>query len=320
MAGKWMLYRDPPDHTRLRSLVNKAFTARAVQRLQPRIEALATELLDDMERHGSMDVITDFAFPLALNGIAELLGARAEDKPRFREWSNSLSAAIDQNRTPGVYEKADQSTVALGLYFREILHQRRRQPQDDLISGLIAAEQSGGHLSEEEIIATCILLLGAGQETTVDLIGNSMLALLRHPEQLELLRSDPSLAPRAVEELLRYDSPIQMTARIVHEDVAIAGQQMRRGDRVTMVLGSANRDPDVFVEPDRLDFSRGDKAHLSFGLGIHFCLGAPLARANGQIAINALLRRFPALRLENPEPEWRDGVVFHGLKALVVSL
>lgn len=319
MAGKWMLYRDPPDHTRLRSLVNKAFLPRVVQDLRPRLQVLADGLLDEVQRDGSMDLIADYAFSLPLIGIGALLGVRTEDQARFRQWSNSLSAAIDQNRTPGVYEQASQATVALSAYFREILAERRLRPQDDLMSGLIAAEEQGGHLSEDEVVATCILLLGAGQETTVDLIGNSVLALLRHPEQLELLKAHPALLPLAVEELLRYDSPVQMTARVAQQDVEIGGRLIQAGAKITLVLGSANRDPEVFPDPDRLDLTRHAKPHLCFGLGIHFCLGARLAHLSGQIAISTLLRRCPNLRLESQVAEWRDGPVFRGLKQLPVS-
>lgn len=319
MAGQWMLYRDPPNHTRLRALVNKAFTPATVERLRPRIAAHAEQLLNDVEADGRMDLIGDFAFPLPLIGLGEMLGVRAEDLRQFREWSNALSAAIDQNRTPGVYEQASQATLALSAYFQEILKERRRCPQDDLMSRLIAAEEQSGHLSEDEIIATCILLLGAGQETTVDLIGNSVLALLHHPAQWEILRSQPSLIPSAVEELLRYDSPVQMTARVALEDVEIGGYLIRRGAKVTMVLASANHDPAVFPDPHRLDITRNAKSHLGFGAGIHYCLGGSLARMSGRIALSTLLRRFPNLRVETKSPEWREGPVFRGLKRLPVS-
>jgi cytochrome P450 len=319
MAGKWMLYRDPPNHTRLRSLVSKAFTPATVERLRLRIAAHAEQLLDVVEANGTMDLIGDFAFPLPLFGLGEMLGVRAHDLRQFRDWSNALSAGIDQNRTPEVYEQASQATLALSAYFQEILDERRRYPQDDLMSRLIAAEEQDGHLSEDEIIATCILLLGAGQETTVDLIGNSVLALLRHPQQLELLKNHPTLIAPAVEELLRYDSPVQMTARVALEDVEIGGHLIHRGAKVTMVLGSANHDPSVFPDPDRLDMTRNARAHFGFGVGIHYCLGAPLARAGGCIALSALLRRFPNLRLKTQSPEWREGPVFRGLKRLPVS-
>lgn len=318
MAAKWMLLRDPPDHTRLRALVNRAFTPVTVERLRPRIAAHADLLLDAVEPDKAMDVIADFAFPLPLATIAELLGVRVQDRAQFRAWSNALSAAIDQNRTPGVYERASQATVELSELFRHIIRERRQHPQNDLISALIAAEEQGSQLSEDEVVATCILMLGAGQETTVDLIGNSVLALLQHPEQLELLRAAALVRP-AVEELLRYESPVQMTARVALEDVEIGGQVVRKGSRITLVIGSANRDPDVFPDPDDLDLTRNAKAHLCFGLGSHFCVGAPLARAGGQIAISTLLRRFPHLRLVSEAPEWRETTAFRGLKRLAVS-
>ena len=319
MAGKWMLYRDPPDHTRLRSLVNKAFTPRMVEQLRPQIAILANSLLDEVEGAGAMDVIADYAFPLPLATIAALLGVRAEDQRQFREWSNALSAAIDQNRTPNVYEQASQATVELSAYFRAILSLRREQPEDDLMSALIYAEECGGHLSEDEVVGTCILLLAAGHETTVDLVGNSMLRLLRNPTQLNILQANPALLPAAVEELMRFDSPVQMTARIALEDVEIDGHLIRKGAKITMVLGSANRDPEAFENPEELDLRRGAKTHLCFGLGIHFCTGAPLARAGGQIGIGTLLRRFPGMRLDSELADWRDGLVFRGLRQLPVS-
>ena len=319
MAGRWMLYRDPPNHTRLRALVNKAFTPATVEKLAPRIAENAEHLLDVVETHGSMDLIGDFAFPLPLIGLGEMLGVRSADLRQFRDWSNALSAAIDQNRTPGVYEQASQATLALTKYFEEIFEERRACPQDDLMSRLIAAEEQGGHLNEDEITATCILLLGAGQETTVDLIGNSVLSLLRHPDQWELLKQRPDLVPFAVEELLRFESPVQMTARVALEDVEIGGHLIRRGAKVTMVLGSANHDPSIFSVPEKLDITRNAKAHLGFGLGIHYCIGAPLARIGGRIALEALLRRLPELRLNNSIPDWREGPVFRGLKQLPLS-
>lgn len=319
MAARWMLYRDPPDHTRLRSLVGKAFTPRMVSRLHPNIVAATNDLLDKAQPHGAMDLMADFAGLLPVVGITELLGLGGHDMAQFSQWSNDLSAALDYNPRPIVYERASAATVAFSSHLQEVIEARRQQPQDDFMSGLIAAEGTDGKLSQDEIIATCILLLGAGQETTVDLIGNAALALLRHPDQLALLRANADVAPGAVEELLRYDSPVQMTARIAAEDLAIGQHTIRRGDRLTLLLGAANRDPEVFQEPDRLDLNRTGTGHLAFGLGIHFCLGAPLARLTAQIALTTLLSRFPALRLESDAPQWLEGPVFRGLKTLPVG-
>lgn len=319
MAARWMLYRDPPDHTRLRALVGKAFTPRMVAGLRPRLVAATNNLLDKAQRKGALDLITDFAGLLPVVGITELLGLSGHDLRQFRQWSNDLAAALDYNPSPLVYERASQATIAFSSHLKEVIETHRQQPRDDFMSGLIAAEGTDGKLSEDEIIATCILLLGAGQETTVDLIGNGMLALLRHPDQLALLRANAESAPAAVEELLRYDSPVQMTARIASEDILIGAHAIRRGDRITLMLGAANRDSEVFAEPDRLDLNRTSTVHMAFGLGIHFCLGAPLARLTAQIAITNLLSRCPALRLENDTPQWLEGPVFRGLKTLPVA-
>ncbi len=319
MTDRWMLFRDPPDHTRLRSLVNKAFTPRITERTAPRIQAVADDLLDRVVGTGKMDLVLEFAFPLPVIVIAEMLGVPPADRERFRAWSMALAAAIDVKQSSAAYAEGNRATLELTAYLREIVEERRRHPREDLISDLIRAEEDGGRLSEEELLATLTLLVLAGHETTVNLIGNGMLALLRAPAELARLRACPELFPDAVEELLRYDSPVQMTRRLAAEDLCVGGQQIRRGDDVRILLGAANRDPEAFPDPDRLDLSRRGAPHRAFGLGIHFCVGATLARTEGQLAIATLLRRLPGLRLERGPLSWRESVGFRALTGLPVS-
>jgi cytochrome P450 len=317
-----MLFQDPPDHTRLRTLVSKAFTPRAIEVLRPRIQQLVDELLDQARDVGAMDVIADLAFPLPVVVISEMLGVPAADRDRFRQWSLDIARSLDAisfPTAPEVVERGNVARSALADYFRGLIADRRRQPRADLLTGLIAAEEKGDTLSESELLATCVLLLVAGHETTVNLIGNGVLALLRHPAELHRLRQDPGLVPAAVEELLRYDSPVQRTGRIPNTDVELGGQLIPKGALVSAVVGAANRDPAHFADPDRLDVARRDNRHLAFGWGIHFCLGAPLARVEGQIAIGTLIDRLPALALTADPPAWRDSTALRGLKALPVT-
>jgi cytochrome P450 StaP len=321
-AGKSMLFSDPPDHTRLRSLVNKAFTPRMVERLAPRIGAITTELLDAVQPIGQMDVIADLAFPLPVSVIAEMMGVPAQDRALLKRWSYALTRAIDARREEDL-ERINQAATEAGMEFAAYLWQlievRRRDPQNDLLSALIAAEAQGDKLNAAELIRMCVLLLAAGHETTVNLIGNGLLALMRHPDQMDLLKQQPELIESAVDELLRFDAPVQSTGRIVFEDVVIGGKQIRKGERVTALLGAANRDPSVFADPDRLDIRRNDRRYLSFGHGIHYCLGAPLARLEAQIAFNAVLRRMPNIHLQTEELTWREGFGFHGVISLPVA-
>jgi cytochrome P450 len=312
-----MLRRDPPDHTRLRGLVNKAFTARAVEKLRPRVEALADELTSDLARRGSFDVIADFAVPLPVTIIAEMLGIPAADRELFKRWSDHMVGFLDPQASPGprVLRRTVEEFFA---YVDRIAEQRRRRPADDLLSALVLAEEEGDRLSARELRGTLALLLAAGNETTTNLIGNGLLALLRHPEQLARLREEPGLAPAAVEELLRWDSPVQLTMRIPLEEVELRGRTLRPGQAIVAVLGSANRDPQVFADPERLDLARGDNRHLSFGQGVHFCLGAQLARLEGQVALGALVRRFPDLRLATEDLRWRRLTFLRGLASLPV--
>jgi pimeloyl-[acyl-carrier protein] synthase len=320
--GLSMLDRDPPDHTRLRGLVSKAFTPRVVEGLRPRIQEIVDGLLDGVEARGSMDLIEEFAYPIPVAVICEMLGVPIEDHERFRGWSLDIARGLDLlwlGPDSDVGRRSVAARHALGDYFRGLIAQRRAAPRSDLLSGLIAAEEAGDKLNENELLATCILLLIAGHETTVNLIGNGMLALLRHRDQLERLQREPGLIASAVEELLRFDGPVQRTARIPSEDVTFGGHTIAKGEMVMPFIGAADRDPTQFPEPDRLDIGRTDNRHIAFGWGIHFCLGAPLARIEGQIAINTLLRRLPKVSLATTLPEYRQSLTLRGLKALPVT-
>src|SRR5437016_13311672 len=274
-----MLFRDPPDHTRLRALVSKAFTPRVIERMREHIQDIVNRLLGRVRDAKGMDVITDLAYPLPVTVICEMLGVPTGDEGVIRQWSSDVARSLDAIGMPSDIEIVTRGRAArreLADYFRRLLPERRRHPQDDLLSLLIAAEEAGDKLSEGELLATCILLFIAGHETTVNLIGNGTLALLRHPDQLGRLREDPALIHSAVEELLRYDSPVQRTARITNTDVEVDRRAIAKGPMVVAAIGAANRDPAHFPEPDRLDIARRDNRHVAFGFGIHFCLGAPL--------------------------------------------
>lgn len=315
-----MLDTDPPDHERLRALVSKAFTPRLIERMRPRVQEIADALLDAVRDKGEMDLIDDYAFPLPITVIAELLGVPAEDRDKFREWSD---AAVSGDTTQEYVEKILLPHMqAFTDYLRALFDEKRKNPKDDLISALVRAEEAGDKLSEDELLAMVFLLLIAGHETTVNLIGNGVLALLQHPDQLQKLREDPSLIKPAIEELLRYDGPVETsTERFAREDVRIGETVIPRGEMVLVVIASADHDPERFPNPDALDITRADNKHVAFGKGIHFCLGAPLARMEGQIAINTLLRRMPDLRLaDSPESlTWRPGMVLRGLRGLPVK-
>jgi pimeloyl-[acyl-carrier protein] synthase len=320
--GLSMLDRDPPDHTRLRGLVSKAFTPRVVELLRPHIQTIVDGLLDQVEGSRSMDLIEDYAYPLPVIVICELLGVPVEDRERFKEWGLDIARGLDAIWLPPDSEVARRSATsrsALSEYFRGLIAERRGSPRADLLSGLIAAEEAGDKLSEDELLATCILLLVAGHETTVNLIGNGTLALLRHPEELRRLRDNPGLIGSAIEELLRYDGPVQRTARIPSEDVTIGGRTIAKGELVMPFIGAADRDPVQFPDPDRLDITRADNRHIAFGWGIHFCLGAPLARIEGQIAINTLVQRLPKLALATDKPQFRQSLTLRGLSTLPVA-
>lgn len=321
MLSRQMLFQDPPRQTRLRTLAAKAFTPRVIERLRTRIQGWTDDFLDTALAKGPLDVIRDLANPLPTTVIAEMLGVPPEDRNRFKRWSDDFADFLgtdggDWERSrlflPGIYHLMD--------YLHGVVERTRSGPGDDLLSALIAAEEQGDKLTEEELIANCLLLLVAGHETTTNLIGNGLLALLSHPEQAGLLRQNPALLPTAIEELLRYESPVQWTSRIPKETVTLDGTRIEAGQFVMLGLGAANRDPAQFTDPDRLDITRREGRHLAFGLGVHYCLGAALARMEGQIALGTLLRRFPRLRLAEDEPlRWRPNFIFRGLEALGVG-
>jgi pimeloyl-[acyl-carrier protein] synthase len=311
-----MLFVDPPDHTRLRTLVNKAFTPAAIGRLRSRVEDLTAQLLDRVGDAGELDLVDDLAYPLPVTVICELLGVPAQDQTRFRAWSGALVYLLDPLVATDTLQRALEARAALRSYLGALVAERRAHPAEDLLTALVVAEDQGHQLSEPELVSMCLLLLIAGHETTVNLIANGTLALLTHPGERDRLAADPSLAASAVEELLRYDSPVQLTARHVLADLEVGGRRLREGETVLAVLGAANRDPAQFPDPDRLDLSRSPNRHLAFGSGIHFCLGAPLARMEAEIALTALLRRFPDLALADTPPAWRDTVTLRGLASL----
>lgn len=310
-----MLVRNPPVHTRLRRQVASEFTARRVAGLREAIERIVTGLLDDLGSGGTRDFVAAFAFPLPVTVIGELLGIPEPDRPRFQLLVRDWTGVLDQLDEPTV-TRADPAAVEIHAYFTELLALRRRSPRDDLISALGQADGLG----DEEIVTTVALLLAAGFETTTGLLTNGLVALLRHPDQAELLRTRPELAGPAVEELLRYDSPVQLlTSRTAPEELEVEGLRLPAGQRVVTLIGAANRDPAVFPEPDRLRLDRDGEAPLSFGGGLHYCLGAPLARLEARIAFPALLRAFPGLALAGA-PVHRDGLALHGLIDLPVAV
>ena len=312
-----MLRLDPPDHTRLRGLVSKAFTPRAVERMRPVVEKYIGELLGGLEGRRSLELIGDFAAPLPVSVIAEMLGVPVADRERFRHWSNEAVRMLGDN----TFEDRRRALAAmdeLGDYLETIADERRREPREDLLSELVRAEEAGDRLSRLELFTTCVLLLVAGNETTTKLIGNSVIALLRNPEQLALLRREPERMPEALEELLRYDGPVQLTSRMVTEDRELRGHRLRRGQQLVLVLAAANRDPEQFAEPDRLDVTRRDVRHLALSHGLHFCLGAQLARLEGTLALEAIVTRFPNLRLAGPI-QWGDNTVLRGPRSLPLA-
>ncbi|MDQ3475936.1 MAG: cytochrome P450 [Actinomycetota bacterium] len=310
-----LIASDPPDHTRMRGLVNMAFTPRIVEQLRPRVQVLVDELLDAVQDRGEMDVIRDLAYPLPATVIAELFGAPAQDRDRFKAWSGGILAFQGTgNPAPEVIEGSQRDLLEMRAFLSDLAEERRRSPRDDLLSRLVAAE--GDKLSEAELLTTCVTLLTAGHETTTNLIGNGLFTLLRTPDQLRLLRANPELMPTAVEEMLRYESPLQRNPRCVTEDVELGGKRLRRGDYVMQVLGAANRDSDQFPDPDRFDITRHPNRHVAFGFGIHFCIGAPLARLEAPVAIGAILRRMPRLRLVADAVRWQEHGLLRGLTSL----
>ncbi len=314
-----MLGSDPPHHTRLRTLVNKAFTARTVERLRQRIQEIVDRSLDDVADGGGMEAISDLAYPLPITVIAEMLGVPASDRDFFRDASSKIAVALGPINDISVGMAALEGRNQLIEYFNELVPKRKGDPRDDLISAMLQAEEAGDFLSHGELLAMMLLLLVAGHETTVNLIGNGLLALLRNPEQAERLRTDESIERSAVEEFLRYDSPVQFTGRIVVDDVEIGGHTIKKGSGLQTIVAAANRDPEVFDEPDTLDLGRDPCPHLSFSAGIHYCLGAQLARLEGQIALSTVVRRFPNMKIATENLEWRPAPILRGLIALPVT-
>ncbi len=317
-----LLFMDPPDHTRLRNLVARAFTPRRIEGLRAATEAITAELLDAMPADGTpVDLIQAFAYPLPVRVICNLLGIPEADEAVFTGWSRGIARSLDPTvlRSPAIDAAIEQARSELRAYLGELLEARRKNPGDDLLSGLALVEADGDRISSGEVPSLAVLLLVAGHETTVNLIGNGVLALLRAPEQLALLRRSPDLVGAAVDELLRFDGPVQITQRIATEDMEVVGCQVRRGDEILLVLGAANRDPAVFAEPYRLDVTRDARRHVGFGGGIHHCLGAVLARMETQIALAALLDRFGRIDLAGV-PVRRPTFTLRGLESLPVAL
>ena len=307
-----MLFADPPDHTRLRGLATRAFTPRTVEALRPSIVTLVDDLLDGFG-DGEVDVMDALAFPLPVTVIGEMLGVPAADRPQFRPLVRASTALLELSITPEALAEATAAGTTMEEYFRDLVAERRARPRDDLLTQLIEAEDKGDQLTEYELISTAILLFAAGFETTTHLIGNGLLALLHDPGQLDRLRHDRSLLRPAVEELLRYDSPVQITARTAYEEIEVGGHAVEPGSAVIALLGAANRDPQRFRDPDRLDVGRSEGSPLSFGSGIHYCLGAALARLEFAVVLDRLLDRFPTWELVGGPPQHRDSLTLRGL-------
>ncbi|AIR99610.1 cytochrome P450 [Streptomyces glaucescens] len=314
-----MLDLEPPDHTRIRRLVSKAFTPRTVERLAPYVEALAGELVGGLVRRGGGDLLTEVAEPLPVAVIAEMLGVPESDRAPLRPWSAQICGMYELNPSEETAAGAVRASVEFSDYLRDLIAERRKEPGDDLISGLIAAHDEGDRLTEQEMISTCVLLLNAGHEATVNATVNGWWALFRNPDQLAALRADHSLVPSAVEELMRYDTPLQLFERWVLDDIEIDGTTIPRGAELALLFGSANHDPAVFTDPGRLDLARAENPHISFSAGIHYCIGAPLARLELAASMRALLERAPTLTLA-AEPRRKPNFVIRGLEGLTVEI
>ena len=318
-----ILFLDPPDHSRLRGLVAKAFTPRMIEKLRPRIQQIVDELLASVKEKGQMEVISEFAYPLPAIVIAEMLGVPPEDRERFTHWTRNFGSLLDGGDGHGMtFEELVQALQGVDEfmeYFRVIIHEQRQHPRENLLQAMQEAEEQGDMLSEEELLGNCVLLLAAGHGTTTHLLGNGLFALLRNPEQMELLRADSTLLPLAVAELLRYDSPVQLTSRIAKADSRIGDKEIHAGQEIAFSLGAANHDPAQFAQPDMLILDRQENRHLAFGQGIHFCLGAPLARVEAEIAFGSLLKQLTELHLASETIEYFPSQVFRGLNALPVT-
>src|SRR5215207_2322253 len=347
--SKTMFYADPPYHTHLRGLMNNAFTPRRVEQLRPYIQRVIDDLLDAGQAKGQMDLIHDLAYPLPVMVIAELLGLPSQDRQRFKGWSDDLFAILGTVRhAPHLMERAAYSLTQMTEYITALSHERRQQPRDDLLSALVSVvdneealacphhdsgvkstphsgsgrargRSSAAHLTQEELVSNINILLSTGHETTTHLIGNGILALLQNPDQLQKLQQQPQLIYSAIDEMMRYENPVQITYRSAIEDVEMGGRQIRKGDLVNSILGSANRDLEKYTDPDRFDITRNEGRHLNFGLGIHFCIGASLVRLEAEIAFLTILRRFPNLQLTTERLDWQEHPIFRGLKSLPVA-
>jgi cytochrome P450 len=317
----WMVFRDPPEHTRLRRLTSKVFHVKSMHAMRPRIEALMQWLFDRLEGRRDFDFIGDFAGPLPALVIMDMLGVPKEELASVKRLSDDMALFIGSSRmSPDKYDIAQAATRAMAEFFRGMVAARRALPQADLLSELVRLEDDGDRLSDDELVATCILLLFAGHETTTNHIANGLLALLRFPTERDKLRADPALAPAAVEELLRYDGPNGAQVRIVREPQELHGKPLKPGERVFILLNAANRDPRAYPEPDRVQLGRDGPPHLAFGFGLHICLGFPLARLEGQIALPAVLERWPGIALAGGSLEWLNSMVFRGMKSMPVRV
>jgi cytochrome P450 len=321
LEARPFLFRDPPDHTRLRGMVSKAFTPRVVESLRARTQQVVDELIDVALEKGEVDLLEEFAYPLPVRIICDLLGVPLEDQDRFKGWSTALARGLDPDflLPAEVIAERGEAVLQFAQYFFALLAERRRFPGDDLLSRLVQVEDDGTVLSEPELLSTCILLLVAGHETTVNLISGGIVALLRHPDQLVRFRSDPELQRSGVEEMLRYVSPVQLTGRSMAEDIDIAGVTLRAGDFAMLLIGSANHDDRQFADPEGFDVGRTPNNHLGFGFGIHHCLGAPLARMETQVALSTLVRRAPDLAVAG-EITYKTNIVLRGMESLPVVM
>jgi cytochrome P450 len=317
----WMVFRDPPEHTRLRRLTSKAFHVKSMHAMRPRIEALIGTLLDGIGGRSEFDFIGEFAGPLPALVIMDMLGIPAAELARVKRLSDDMALFIGSSRmSADKYDIAEAATREMAAYFRDLIAARRVRPRPDLLSALVRLEDEGDRLSEDELVASCILLLFAGHETTTNHIANGLLGLMRFPRERDRLRADPALAPAAVEELLRYDGPNGAQVRIVQAPQSLHGKSLKPGERVFILLNAANRDPRAYADPDRIDLDRDGPPHLAFGFGTHICLGFPLARLEGQLALPAVLARWPGLQLADARPEWLNSMVFRGMKSMPVRV
>ncbi len=312
----WMLNMDPPDHTRLRGLVNKAFTPAMVNNMRSHIEDIANHYIDQFADKKEFDLVPDFAYPIPVTVIAEMLGVPKEDRDKFHKWSTTLTKTLEPEPDIMKLTKASHVNDELIEYFRVIVNQRRKDPKNDLISALVAAEEDGKKLTEEELLNNCVLILVAGHETTVNLIGNAVRLLLQHPDQLQKLMENKELIAGAISEVLRYESPVQSVRRLASEDLELHGQTIKAGDMCVLLLGAANRDAEQFPDPDKFDITRDSKKHMAYGHGIHHCLGSSLADTEGQIAIWNLFKRLPNLKLRDKHIEIKHPFALRGAKEL----